>query len=509
MNSNTMRSRHAGADPERARRIFWWTMTLTLLVKIWLAAFFPMTGDEAFFYQWGVFPAWGYSDHPPMVGWLLFVLNSISSHPLSLRFFTVLLWGLIALGMVDLIRRLSPLQESAAWWLGTLFLLLPFTWALNIVTTDTPLIFFIFLSGYCFVRGTLSDRMRWYVAAGVFLGLALLSKYFAGLLAIAYFIYLVRSRRNWSRLVVIALCSLPFALVNVAFNVDHCWTNVMFNLINRNEGAHWSIRSVLEYVAMMIYLITPWIFLKLLKLRGAMMVRGALVALFLVPFALFLLLSMEKVIGLHWVLGFMPFVFLFVGVASNAEDLRKYAKWTAWFSVPHFLALAAIIVLPLSIWKGNPLYDDIVFHRETDTIVAALRNHLPQDGVIMARAYTPASLLSYHAGEYWPVFGQGKFHARQDDLLVDFKSYAGKTIRIFDRRKIEAAELVPYFSSVSVTEFEVEGEKFWYADGRDFNYPVYRERILKTIADRYYRIPSLLPMYGCPFLERYDFQRPQ
>ena len=90
MNLNSTRSLYAGADPVRARQVFKWTFGITLLIKLWLAAYFPMTGDEAFFYQWGVFPDWGYSDHPPMVGWLLFVLNSFSSHPLSLRFFTVL-----------------------------------------------------------------------------------------------------------------------------------------------------------------------------------------------------------------------------------------------------------------------------------------------------------------------------------------------------------------------------------------------------------------------------------
>ena len=73
---------------------------------------------------------------------------------------------------------------------------------------------------------------------------------------------------------------------------------------------------------------------------------------------------------------------------------------------------------------------------------------------------------------------------------------------------IEPAELAPYFSSVSVHSFEVDGVRFWYADGQNFNYAVYRERILKTIADRYYRIPSFLPMTGCPFLERYDLPRP-
>ncbi|WP_076593086.1 ArnT family glycosyltransferase [Herminiimonas arsenitoxidans] len=509
MNLNSTRSLYAGADPVRARQVFRWTFAITLLIKLWLAAYFPMTGDEAFFYQWGVFPDWGYSDHPPMVGWLLFVLNSFSDHPLSLRFFTVLMWSLIALGMVDLLRRISPYQEGAAYWLGTLFLLLPFTLLLNIVTTDTPLIFFMFLSGYCFIRGNLSGKTLWYVATGIFLGCALLSKYFAGLLAIAYFVYLCRSRRGWVNLIIIALCSAPLFAITVVFNAHNCWSNVMFNMINRNENAEWSLYTVGQYLLMMVYLITPWIFIKLLRSAGMMAQRGAIVVLFLVPFALFLLLSMEKTIGLHWVLGFMPFLFLFIGTCSSAEDLRKYAKWTAWFSVPHFLFLAAIILLPITMWKDYALHDDIVFHKEAKTIVATLRKDLPAGGVIMARAYTPAALLSYHAGEYLPTFGQGKFHARQDDLHVDFKEYAGKTIRMFDRRAINPADLAPYFSSVTVHTMQEDGVTFWYADGKDFNYEVYRERILTTVADKYYRIPSFLPVYGCGFLERYDLPRPK
>jgi hypothetical protein len=498
---------HAGRNAWDARRVFIAVFALTLLVKLWLAAFFPITGDEAFFYQWGVFPDWGYSDHPPMVGWLLYLLNGVSSHPLSIRFFTVLLWSLIALGLVDLLRRLDRAREAEAYWLGSLFLLVPFTWALNIVTTDTPLIFFVFLSGYCFVRGNLSGRIGWYVATGVFLGCGLLSKYFAGLLALAYFAYLCRSRRDWPKLILIAACSVPFFAVNMVFNADHCWTNIMFNLINRNEKAHWSAQTVIVYIAMMIYLITPWVSWRLLRERRTMPARGALAVLFVVPFALFLLLSMKKSIGLHWVLGFMPFVFLFIGTACSADELRRYAKWTAWYALPHLLALAAIIMLPASVWKGG-FHEDVVFHKDADRIVAALRADLPKDGIIMGRAYTPASLLSYHAGEYWPVFGEGRFHARQDDLIIDFRSYAGKTIRIFDREKIEPAELAPYFSSIAVHSFVVDGVTFWYADGQNFNYPVYRERILKTIADRYYRIPSFLPMNGCPFLERYDLPRP-
>ena len=505
MNQKSVEPLSVGADPLHARRIFLWTFAVTLLLKIWLAATFPMTGDEVYFYQWGVHPDWGYYDHPPVVGWMLYVLNDISSHPLSLRIVTVFSWGVVALGMVDLMRRMVPDQQATAYWLGTLFLALPFAWALNIVTTDTPLILFVFASGYCYIRASLSGRWPWFAACGVFLGLALLSKYFAGLLAIAYFVHLARSRRGWLNLALIAACALPFAALNVVYNATHCWNNVMFNLLNRHEGAQWSLGTVALYVGMMTYLITPWVMLKLVRSRHLMRARGALVVLFLVPFALFLLLSAKKTIGLHWVLGFMPFVFLFAATVSNTDEMRKYFRWTAWFSVPHFAVLAALVLLPTSAWQSTRLYDDVVFHKESKAIVAALHDGLPQGGVLMARAYTPASLLSYHAGEYWPVFGVSGYHARQDDIIVDFRQYAGRPVRLFDRRSIQVDDLAPFFESVSTGSFEVAGVTYWYADGNNFNYPVYRERILKTIAERYYRIPSFLPVYACPFLQRYDF----
>ena len=31
----------------------------SLLLRLWIALTFPMSGDEAFFYWWGVYPDWG------------------------------------------------------------------------------------------------------------------------------------------------------------------------------------------------------------------------------------------------------------------------------------------------------------------------------------------------------------------------------------------------------------------------------------------------------------------
>lgn len=499
-------------DIAQARRSFMWVFTLSLLVKLWLAAYFPFTGDEAFFYQWGIYPDWGYYDHPPMVGWLLYALNSFSSHPLILRIVTVLLWSGIALGMLDLMRRIDPAEEEKSWRLATVFLLLPFTWGLNVVTTDTPLILFMFVSGYCYLRGDLSGRLGWYVATGIFLGLALLSKYFAGLLAIAYFVHFLftaRTGKGLARLLTIAVCALPFAAINVGYNATHCWSNVMFNLLNRNEDAQWSFETIAIYLVMMLYLLTPWTLLAILRAPMQRREQTALITLFVMPFALFLLLSAKKNIGLHWVLGFMPFLFMYAGMVISIPTLRKHVRFNAWLSAPHLLALLALMYLPLSTWQGWRLHSEIVMHKSAPELVAALQKNLPPNGVMMARAYTPASLLSFHAGQYWPVFGVARYHARQDDVIVDFRQYAGKPVRIFDLIEIDPAALRPYFDNVTVGSVEVGGARFWYADGTNFNYAVYKEQVLKTIAERYYRIPSALPVYGCQFLERYEFERAQ
>jgi hypothetical protein len=44
---------------------------------------------------------------------------------------------------------------------------------------------------------------------------------------------------------------------------------------------------------------------------------------------------------------------------------------------------------------------------------------------------------------------------------------------------------------------------FHAVEGRNFNFEAYRQGVLGEIFQRYYNIPTWLPMTGCPFCERY------
>jgi 4-amino-4-deoxy-L-arabinose transferase-like glycosyltransferase len=481
---------------------------LILAFKLWLSAALPLTGDEAYFLYWGLYPDFGYYDHPPMIGWLLYLMHGISNAPWLLRLPVTLLPFALAAGVYFVLRGADEIKATLA---ALAFMLLPANvWAV-LITTDTPLIFFSFASVLAFWQGLVRRAPAWQALAGAFLGLAFLSKYFAVLLGLAYVVYTVCSpcaQRDWRALALVVLCSLPFAAVNLWWNYEHCWANLMFNAYNRNEGAGWSWKTPLLYAASVLYLLSPVALWQLAKGR-----RSVLAALgdpatrffafmFAFPFGFFAVLSLVKQIGLHWMLGFVPFFFVLAGWTLSREQLRRSVVYLGAFSALHVAAIAVAATLPLETWKNTRVYDGIVYHVRINDILRELK---PYEGrfALAADGYSAAVTASYYSGKYFFVFGRGSSYARQDDILTDFRPLDGKDILILRKDPPEDPDYRPYFQSVEYKEFTLSGATFHVVLGRGFDFTAYREGALKAVRDRLYAIPRYLPQGRCYFCERY------
>jgi len=502
-------------QPQLAKTIFFYTFAGTLLLKFFLAAVFPMTGDEAFFYQWGVEPSWGYSDHPPKIGWWLAVLNTISEQPLVLRSLTVLLTSVVALLIVSMLCRvLPPNQHAVAWWMASIYLVMPTSWMFVLVTTDTPLILFMTLTVWSLVKAESSEGKSalWaYGLAGIFLGLAFLSKYFAVLLGIAFAVYIIFARRDrWWALFVVAAVALPFVAFNLIFNAYNGWPNILFNFINRHEHAQWQWQTLVIYGAMVVYLFTPWLLwrTKASSSENQGAPRTLLLFLWLVPLLVFLLVSFRRSVGLHWVLGFVPVFMVWAGMVIGAAGARfkHYMVWTGLLSLPHFVFVLVLALGPLTLWQSSKFYDKVVFLRESQAITQQLEAGIEPHVQIMARTYSPAAILAYHHGRYVPVFGRGRHHARQDDLSFDYRTLDGLPVRVFGNKAFDLDRYTPYFEQVEASTFEVAGVTYHVLDGQGFNYEAYRESYLVEAAKNFYQLPAWLPVFGQPFCERYDLQ---
>jgi len=484
------------------------TALAALAVRLWLAAALPITGDEAFFYWWGVYPDWGYYDHPPMVGWLIWLMRTLFGEATWAIRLPVVLLPLALGGM--LWWAFKPLNSERAAWAVLLFWLAPINWLNALITTDTPLLFWSVLSVAMLLRAerrAQMDARAWalYALSGVFIGCAFLSKYFSVVLGLAYLVYFAAYRRErWPALLLLVLCALPGPLINLLWNMSHGWSNIMFNAINRNEDAVFELRKPLTYLGMLAYLLTPallWLGVKHRGLLAATARQLPLVSvLVVVPLLFFALLSLKKVVGLHWVMSFYPFVFVLLAFALPQAALRRCALGLAAFTALHVLPLGGIALTHVEQWEGKPRYFAIVRAFKTTELLAQVRT---PDSVLMADGYSPAAVYGYVSGQYVPVFGPGKFHARQDDLLVDYSVYQGKTIRVLLSDPPVMGDFTPYFDSVQAYTAVQSGITFHYVEGRNFNYEAYRQGVLAEVFRRYYQIPAWLPMTGCPYCVRY------
>ena len=495
------------------RQWFWGVLAATLVFRLWLAAALPMTPDEAYFVLWGRHPALGYYDHPPMVGWLLAPLAAVSEAGWWVRLPSVMLPAILALLVRGAIRGPFRRDADTANLAGLAVLLLPANVWNVLITTDTPLVLFSAVSIIAFAR-------QRFLSAGVLLGLAFLSKYFAVLLGVGYLVWAIAARRPRAFLLVFA-GALPFGLLNLWWNLQNCWCNVMFNAINRNEDAALGWVNPALYALSLAYLAGPLLWAAWRGRRGirdslARPEGSALLAAWLVPFAAFALVSAEKRVGLHWMLAFLPALVMTVALALERKALVVALKWLAGIAVFHVLLALAIARVtpemlkgPVERWARPGTYEK---EYQAWVLLDAPQAVLEPLGPLLARyrltaeSYSVGAELSYHTGRHVPVFGAGSSHARQDDIDTDWRRFEGADLLILLREPPDLERYRPYFREVEAREVPARGTRHYAVLGREFDYAAYRERVLREIDERWYRIPARLPRGACFFFDRYGLR---
>ncbi len=489
---------------------FYLALGATLAFRGWLSAAAPVTADEAYFALWGRSPDIGYYDHPPMIGWLLAPLTALSSADWVLRLPATLLPAATALLLREALRRWFGKDEDTANLAATALLLVPLNvWGV-FITTDAPLVFFSLLSLLLFARAAQTGALTLFAVSGIALGLAFLSKYFAVLLGLGYLAWAIASSgaaRRWSGPLTALASAVPFGLVNLWWNYQACWSNVMFNAINRHDTAGWSLATPALYLASLAYLAAPllWYTWRERSRLGAAWAAPhgrALLLAWLVPLAIFALISPLRRIGLHWLLSFVPALVLTAALLLERRHVLASARFFAALAALHVVAIGVLAAVPLEAWKSARLHSRAVFLARAPELVQAVEPLLDRYA-LASDSYSGAALLAYHARRAVPVFGPGSSHARHDDILTDWRAYRGRDLLVLRREPPVAEDYRPYFRELELRTISAAGASFHAVLGRGFDYETYRARVLAEVRERYYRIPGWLPVGRCYFFERY------
>jgi len=474
----------------------------TLIFRFILAGLFSFTGDESAFALLGRFPSMGLYDHTPLIGWIIHVMFYFGDSQTVVRIPTIILPAIVALGIYTIGKEYDSVKAKL---IAILFLITPANLLTVLIANDTAVTLFSFLSGlFLFFAIKRNDNLGYYFLSGLCLGLAFFSKYFAVLLGIAYLVYFIVAEKSTKRTVgfsVLLLAVLPFGLENLYWNYTHDWTNIVFNLYNRNKGDTFHWYNTIVYLLSQVLLLTPPVAYFLYKDRQKLLnivpkeFKVFLICI-VVPFVLFFLLSLFRSIGLHWSFSFIPFVFLCFFVCADREQILYSIRFNCWFSGILTVILLVFLALPFSVFqrvgfKGED-YTSLVYlfkHKEVRAALDQYNNKF----IFAHHSYATATMLYFDSQEYAPVFGVGSVNGRQSDLISDFNAMSHKNFLILSFGKPKPDEYKIYFKKTEVKSFELYGATFYYTLGYDFNLKEYRERVLRKILDDYWTPPAFLP----------------
>jgi hypothetical protein len=476
-----------------------------LLLKLLLWFFFPLLDDESYFIQWAYFPDWGWYDHPPMVGWIIMALRPLADHYLLYRAFPFLTAVLVAALIYLLLKRDYPeaaVPASVLSWVS-----LPSIAHFSMLN-DTCLVFFSALTMFFFLRWLDDPRARYAIATGLSWGAAFLSKYLAVLMgpAFLFLIFWCQGRRAWRFILWMFPTVLPLVAINLLWNANNCWNNLLFNFVTRHSEPDGF--QTHTYILTLVVLVGPpllWAFLShgrtLLSRLDTLPGRSFL--LVLVPLLIFFPMSSKKLIGAHWLLPFMLPAYLTTATftTSTQTALRRVG-----FGIS--LVLATIPLLGLLAWNlgvlpVNAQTNALLFFTRTPEVCRILDETIPAGVTRVAKAYTFAAV--FHHRCQVPTYGMFRLgrHGRQSDKDLDLRALDHQPIAVI-LGSASTRDVARYFRSGRLIERPLGEGHLWIYLGEDFQFDLYREKMLTQVREKYYQRPAWLPApRACEFTTRY------
>lgn len=230
-----------------------------------MAAALPLAPDEAYYWVWSRALAPGYFDHPPMVAlWIRTGTWIAGDTPLGVRLLGPLSAALGSLLLWDAAERLLPGRSAgrAAVLLVNATILVGVGSVL--ATPDAPLLLFWTLVLWAMARIISGGSGMWWLAVGIFTGLAFASKYTGALLVLGIAVWLAMAGREWLRraeLYAGGVAALAVVTPLLWWNATHAW--VSFVRQGGRAGV-WSPERAPQYLAELVggqlALATPLIF---------------------------------------------------------------------------------------------------------------------------------------------------------------------------------------------------------------------------------------------------------
>jgi hypothetical protein len=460
-------------------KIFNWRFCLCCGIFIWFVInllqgiFTEIQEDEAYYALYGEHLAWGYFDHPPMVGLMTFLSSIFFSGTLGVRFFTIIvsclsLWVMWKIATynspIDWLRRMQSIsnQRTNQRWndmgeanfkLSTLnsklFLIIAFSIVMFniygfVTTPDASLIMFSALFLLVYQRYLENKSWKNALLMGLFMALMVYSKYHAflllGLIVLSN-LKLLKDGKFW----VACLLALALLTPHILWQVNNGFPSFRYHLAGRNEAFRWSY--FLEYLPNQLLIFNPFTFgavvYVLIRNRNRVLIPPAplkrgrseaqqtgnevfergLKFILIGFFFFFWLMAFRGHVEPHWtIVCLIPVVVLVYRKALVDEKLMKYTKFVILPSL--------LLVLTLRILLLTTLADRYGYHGK-EKYYKAIEQVAGDRPMVYQGSFQQAALYHYFTGKESSTLQSYYDRMTQYDLWQFDKAWIGKPVFVY------------------------------------------------------------------------------
>ena len=210
-----------------------------LVARAALAVAFPVLPDEAYYWVWAHHLAWSYPDHPPMIAYLIALTTWGENGSFWVRLSPLVL-GAATTYTLYLVGR-DMFDEKAGIIAAALFQVVPILWLGGTAALPDAPLYLAWVATLRFVWQATHGQSRRGVAAGLTMGLGLLSKLYMAFLGVGLVCFVLLDARPGFRrkelfwgVLIAGLAFLPV----IIWNLIHDWAGVHFFLYERPRWGH-------------------------------------------------------------------------------------------------------------------------------------------------------------------------------------------------------------------------------------------------------------------------------
>jgi len=428
-----------------------------VLVIVWMglnfiqALFMEVMSDEAYYFLYGRHLAWGYFDHPPMVGLMTWLSALLFDGNLSVRFATVILHSFTLLVVWKIIEEKLPDAKKTVLFFVIASSLIMFQIFGFITAPDAPFLFFAALF-FLFYRNFLR-RESW--ANTLLLALSMTgmiySKYHAFLVigfVVASNFRLLAKPKCWVAVLLTTLLLVP----HIYWQVSMDFPSFRYHLIDRSGGFQW--RNLLIYLPNQLIIFNPLTFgavvYVILKKKSQDLFERGLFFIIIGFFSFFWLMTFKGHVEPHWtVVSSIPVAVLLYHHSLTDIKLRNFVK--NWI----FPSLFVIFVVRI-IFLTDLLPEELGFNGEKNEVEAieSIAGHLP---VVFTGSYQNPSGYLFFAGKESFVLSAVNSRQTQFDIWQNELKYQGKPVFVgqkMDGKSVEYQLNGSSFYGYTATEFQ-------------------------------------------------------